>query len=127
MARSLAMRYVLVVDDDASVLDAVAAALTVCGVTPRTASSGQEALAAVATERPALMLLDFNMPDMDGAQVLQLLRGRGVDTPAILMSATLENLDTRAAELGFHGHLPKPFALADLCSLVGRFVIPDAA
>jgi CheY-like chemotaxis protein len=111
---------VLVVDDDPAILAAMASVLELRGVTCQTASSGEEALGAVAARPPTLLILDFNMPGMTGVEVLHRLRAAGVETPAVLMSAALTDLSQRAGELGFQGYLDKPFALADVVRLVDQ-------
>src|SRR5206468_1801039 len=76
------------------------------------ASSGEEALAFMATTAYNLMILDLVMPGVDGYQVLEQLRlipGRN-QTPVIAMSGADEEIDLmRAAELGALDHLSKPF------------------
>jgi twitching motility two-component system response regulator PilH len=55
------------------------------------AANGEEGLRIAETREPECILLDFTMPDMSGLQVLQLLRDRHVDTPAVVFSADTED------------------------------------
>src|SRR5947208_8049990 len=78
---------VLVVDDDTSILDTVSSILSGEGYDVVSASSGQEALDAVARKLPLLILLDMRMPVMDGWAVARALRGRGITAPSRVLPA----------------------------------------
>ena len=111
---------VLVVDDDASILDTVTAILSGEGYEVVSAASGQEALDAVARKRPLVILLDMRMPVMDGWAVARALRGQGIDVPIVVMTAA-ESAKRWADEVGAEGYLAKPFGLDDLLAAVERF------
>jgi len=111
---------VLVVDDDASILDTVTAILSGEGYEVVSAASGQEALDAVARKRPLVILLDMRMPVMDGWAVARALRGQGIDVPIVVMTAA-ESAKRWADEVGAEGFLAKPFGLDDLLAAVDRF------
>ena len=111
---------VLVVDDDTSILDTVTAILAGEGYDVVSASSGQEALDAVARKRPLLILLDMRMPVMDGWAVARALRGQGISVPIIVMTAA-ESAQRWADEVGAEGYLAKPFGLDELLATVERF------
>jgi CheY-like chemotaxis protein len=111
---------VLVVDDDASILDTVTAILSGEGYEVVSAASGQEALDAVALKRPLVILLDMRMPVMDGWAVARALRGQGIDVPIVVMTAA-ESAKRWADEVGAEGFLAKPFGLDDLLAAVDRF------
>jgi CheY-like chemotaxis protein len=108
---------VLVVDDDPSVLAMVAEALQLEGYAVRTAANGAEALAAVAREHPAVVLLDMRMPVLDGWGFAAALRARGVEVPIVVMTAA-QDARRWAAEISAQGHVPKPFELDDLLAAV---------
>jgi CheY-like chemotaxis protein len=110
---------VLVVDDDTSILDTVSAILTGEGYTVVGATSGEEALDAIARERPGMILLDMRMPGMDGWAVARALRERGVQVPIVVMTAA-ESAQRWADEVGAAGYLAKPFGLDDLLDVVAR-------
>jgi two-component system response regulator MprA len=111
---------VLVVDDDTSILDTVSSILSGEGYDVVSASSGQEALEAVARKLPLLILLDMRMPVMDGWAVARALRGKGITVPIIVMTAA-ESARRWADEVGAEGYLAKPFGLDDLLTTVERF------
>lgn len=111
---------VLVVDDDTSILDTVSSILSGEGYDVISASTGQEALAAVARKQPLLMLLDMRMPIMDGWAVARALHERGINVPIVVMTAA-ESAKRWADEVGAEGYLAKPFGLDELLATVERF------
>jgi CheY-like chemotaxis protein len=111
---------VLVVDDDTSILDTVSSILSGEGYNVVSASTGQEALAAVARKQPLLILLDMRMPIMDGWAVARALREQGINVPIVVMTAA-ESAKRWADEVGAEGYLAKPFGLDELLSTVERF------
>ena len=111
---------VLVVDDDTSILDTVSSILSGEGYDVVSASSGEEALDAVARKLPLLILLDMRMPVMDGWAVARALRGQGISVPIVVMTAA-ESAQRWADEVGAEGYLAKPFGLDELLTTVERF------
>ena len=114
---------VLVVDDDASILDTVSSILSGEGYDVVSASTGQEALAAAARTRLVLILLDMRMPVMDGWAVARALRERDNRAPIVVMTAA-ESAKRWADEVGADGYLAKPFGLDELLDTVERFRTP---
>ena len=106
---------VLVVDDEASIREALERALRLEGFAVETADGGHAALAAVARRPPAVVVLDITMPDLDGVRVLRRLRADGVDVPVCILSAR-DDVEDRVAGLqaGADDYLVKPFALEEL-------------
>jgi DNA-binding response OmpR family regulator len=106
---------VLVVDDEASVREALERALRLEGFAVSTAGGGREALDSVAGRRPAVVVLDVTMPDLDGIAVVRRLRADGVDVPVCILSAR-DEVEDRVAGLqaGADDYLVKPFAIAEL-------------
>ena len=106
---------VLLVDDDARILRAVGAGLTLEGFEVVPASGGRAALAAVELVDPAVMLLDMSMPDLDGLEVLRRLRASGRDLPVCVLSAR-DEVGHRVAglEAGADDYVVKPFALEEV-------------
>ena len=97
------MGSVLVVDDDADSRDAVGRYLTKSGYGVRTARSGREALIAVATTVPDVIILDVRMPEMDGMEFLQVIRSylRWASVPVLLLTAYPDEIPLeRAHHLG---------------------------
>lgn len=114
---------VLVVDDDTSILDTVSSILSGEGYDVVSASTGQEALDAVARTKPLLILLDMRMPIMDGWEVARSIRERGIKVPIVVMTAA-ESAKRWAEEVGAEGYLAKPFGLDELLDTVERFRSP---
>ncbi len=111
---------VLVVDDDTSILDTVSSILSGEGYDVVSASTGEEALAAVARKQPLLILLDMRMPIMDGWAVARALHEQGINVPIVVMTAA-ESAKRWADEVGAEGYLAKPFGLDELLATVERF------
>jgi CheY-like chemotaxis protein len=111
---------VLVVDDDTSILDTVSSILSGEGYDVVSATSGAEALAAVARKQPLMILLDMRMPVMDGWAVARALREQGMNVPIVVMTAA-ESAKRWADEVGAEGFLAKPFGLDELLATVERF------
>jgi DNA-binding response OmpR family regulator len=106
---------VLVVDDEASVRQALERALRLEGFAVATAAGGREALDLVREHPPAVIVLDVTMPDLDGIAVVKRIRADGLDVPVCILSAR-DDVDDRVAGLqaGADDYLVKPFALAEL-------------
>jgi DNA-binding response OmpR family regulator len=106
---------VLVVDDEASVRNALERALRLEGFAVSTAAGGREALAAVAQRPPSVIVLDVTMPDVDGVSVVRRLRADGLDVPVCILSARDDVADRVAGlQAGADDYLVKPFAIAEL-------------
>src|SRR5688500_9988292 len=110
------MGSVLVVDDADDSREAVARYLTKAGYGVRSARSGREALIAVATTVPDVIILDVRMPEMDGIEFLQVIRSylRWSTVPVILLTAYNHN-DDRSEE--HTSELQSP------CNLVCRLLL----
>jgi len=78
--------HIMVVDDDHDILRIVSRTLELEGYTVSLANDGKEALALLEKRHPDLVLLDVMMPELDGFQVLELLRQRS-DVPVIMVTA----------------------------------------
>jgi two-component system OmpR family response regulator len=106
---------VLVVEDEEPIRELVATALRFRGFRVDTAESGAAALAEARNAPYALVVLDVNLPDLDGFEVLRKLRGAGNPVPIIFLTARDDPADLRA---GFGGggddYLTKPFSLEEL-------------
>jgi DNA-binding response OmpR family regulator len=108
---------VLLVDDDAAIRRAVAAGLELEGFSVVPASGGRAALEAVERVRPAVVLLDLTMPDLDGLEVLRRLRDAGDEVPVCVLSARDEVDDrVRGLQAGADDYVVKPFALEEVAA-----------
>lgn len=110
---------VLVVDDDPDVLASLERGLRLSGFTVLTASDGAVALEVVADAAPDAVVLDMNMPVLDGTGVVTALRRAGNEVPICVLSAR-SSVDDRIAglESGADDYLVKPFVLAELVARI---------
>jgi len=106
---------ILLVEDDRSIAPALELALRKQGYSVNTVGTGRDALHAVETERPDLVILDLGLPDIDGLDVLKRIRARDVELPVLLLTARA-GVDDRVAGLdgGADDYLPKPFEMTEL-------------
>lgn len=114
--------HILVVDDEPDISALVAYHLARESYRVRTAADGVEAIRAVETERPDLVVLDLMLPGMSGLDVLGELRRRGEtqDLPVILLTARREEKDRiEGLRLGADDYLAKPFSPQELVLRVG--------
>ena len=113
---------ILVVEDERDIAALVAYHLTKEGYRVRTAEGGNEALEAVAAERPDLVLLDLMLPGFSGYEVLTEMRRRVElqEVPIIVLTARREEADRiKGLELGADDYLTKPFSPRELVLRVG--------
>ncbi|MBC2639719.1 MULTISPECIES: response regulator transcription factor [unclassified Rhodococcus (in: high G+C Gram-positive bacteria)] len=110
---------VLVVDDDEDVRTSLERGLRLSGFTVLTAVDGADALRVVSEQRPDAMVLDMNMPVIDGTGVVTALRAMSNDIPICVLSAR-DTVDDRISglESGADDYLVKPFVLAELIARI---------
>jgi DNA-binding response OmpR family regulator len=102
---------VLVVDDDPRLVMAMSDVLAAEGYETQSAMNGEAAIRQIGAFSPHVMLLDMEMPKMNGFDVLRWLKSNGVQVPVIIAS---NNDDVDADDLGATVKLPKPFDLDQL-------------
>src|SRR5690349_3272914 len=110
-------RPILVVDDDAKIVRLVRTYLERDGFMVVSAADGPAALDAIERYRPALVVLDLMLPELDGRAVIRAVRGdeEAAATPIIVLSARGSTIDRIAGlEDGADDYLPKPFSPAEL-------------
>lgn len=101
---------VLIVDDDKAVQTMLYKVIRSNGLNADTASSGEQALEMIKNKSYDLILLDVNMHGMDGFEVVQQLRCRGLKTPIIIVSGRQEDYDTLyGLDIGADDYVTKPF------------------
>jgi two-component system OmpR family response regulator len=106
---------ILVVDDERSIVDAVATALRYEGYEVREAFAGRDALTAVAQFEPHLVVLDVMLPDLDGVEVGRRLRQQGYETAVLFLTAKDRTDDkVKALQAGGDDYVTKPFSLAEI-------------
>jgi CheY-like chemotaxis protein len=113
----------MVVDDDPVIVQVLTAVLAGAGAQVRTATSGQEALDAIAAEVPDVLVADLYMPGLDGFALMRRIRERGPEEggrlPGVAVTAHL-SFETRrdALRAGYQDVLPKPFGREHLIRIV---------
>ncbi|MEY4901889.1 MAG: hypothetical protein RLZZ190_616 [Actinomycetota bacterium] len=106
---------IMVVDDETGVRELVCDALRIAGFETLQASDGMSALTALRTAKPDLLIIDINMPLMDGFDLVERLRTQNDFTPVLMLSARNDRADiTRGLSLGADDYVTKPFGLEEL-------------
>lgn len=120
------MARILVVDDDEMLIKLLDYMFSSKGHQVSVANTGSKALSMIDAEVPDLMLLDMMLPEMDGMEVLRLLKASDRQFPVILVSA-IDDTDVvnQAMKMGAADHCSKPFKASDLynkvaCCLAAR-------
>lgn len=112
------MQRILVVDDEPQMRRALRAALSSQGYAVELASTGEEALAAVAQATPDLVILDLGLPDMDGGEVCARLRAWSRVPVIVLSVREAEGEKVRALDRGADDYLVKPCGIAELLARI---------
>ncbi len=116
MARESSEATILVIDDDEAIRDLVSHALSGWGHRVLTASEGGEGLRSLYAEHPDLVVLDVDMPEMDGWQTLGRIRELG-PLPVLMLTAVDAELEkVRALRAGADDYLTKPFGQQELAA-----------
>lgn len=106
---------ILIIDDEAGVRELLSDALKLAGFETVTAADAMIAQTMLRTIKPDLMVVDINMPLMDGFEFIERIRGNGDMTPALMLSARGDRADvTRGLTLGADDYVTKPFGLEEL-------------
>lgn len=106
---------VLIVDDEVGVRELLKDALKLAGFETQSASDGMSALTTLRTFTPDIMIIDINMPLMDGFELVERLRQSGNEVPVLMLSARADRVDvTRGLTLGADDYVVKPFGLEEL-------------
>jgi two-component system OmpR family response regulator len=115
----VARQRILVVDDEESIRDVAGTSLELAGFEVRTAADGYAALRAIDDFAPHLVLLDVNMPGVDGFEVVRRIRAAGHATPVVFLTAR-DGVDDAVSGFGAGGddYVTKPFHLKVLLARV---------
>jgi DNA-binding response OmpR family regulator len=109
---------ILVVDDELEIVKVVRAYLEQSGFRVITASDGQQALAVFRHEQPDLIVLDLNLPQLDGLDVCRAIR-RDSNVPIIMLTARVEETDRLIGlEIGADDYITKPFSPREVVARV---------
>jgi two-component system OmpR family response regulator len=110
---------ILVVDDEPNILDVLSMALRFQGFEVETAATGEQALAAAASFKPQLMVLDIMLPDMEGFDVARRLGAQRAEVPIIFLTARDATEDKiRGLSIGGDDYVTKPFSLEELVARI---------
>ncbi len=126
------MKDVLLIEDDAALVDVLSLAFEDAGYRVGSARDGVEGLARALRDAPALVVSDVNMPRLDGFSLCQRLRAAGNAVPLILLTSRDSEIDQALGlELGADDYVSKPFStrvlLARVRALLRRQELRDAA
>jgi two-component system OmpR family response regulator len=106
---------VLVIDDEPGVRELISEALSISEITAVQAADGLEALSFLRRERFDLLILDVNMPKLDGLALLEKLRTEGMSVPVLMLSARADKADiNQGLRTGADDYLTKPFSIEEL-------------
>lgn len=116
---------ILVAEDNEINQEIISALLSSMGVSHRLASNGKEALEALGQEEFVLVLMDVQMPEMDGITATEHLRRRGNTMPVLALTANVMEEDKqRCFAAGMNGHIAKPIDPEELRAKLGRWLPP---
>ena len=114
-------RYILVVDDIRFICDLLSEALTREGFAVQTFNNGEDAIEAIQTQIPSLIIIDYLIPGMDGLQTLKMVHDSISGVPVIMMSGSAMDMQDQAVAIkqGLIQHfIRKPFDLPSLMEFV---------
>jgi two-component system OmpR family response regulator len=108
-------QLIMIIDDEAGVRELLGDALKLAGFETITAADAMIAQTLLRTTKPDILVVDINMPLMDGFEFIERIRSNGDNTPALMLSARGDRADvTRGLTLGADDYVTKPFGLEEL-------------
>lgn len=123
-------KTILIVDDELSILVPLQYLVEKEGYIPKLAQSGKEAIEKIAAYKPALVLLDIMLPDLDGYEIYQMIRQRPEWNSIRIIFLTARNRDAdiaRGLAMGADAYIVKPFSNVDLLKKIQALVGPAEA
>ncbi len=119
MSEQVSATHILVVDDEPSIVDAVATVLRYEGFEVDVAYSGRTAVEKVSAGSFDLIVLDVMLPDLDGLEVTRRIRADGLDVPILFLTARSEVEDRIAGlTIGGDDYVAKPFSLMEIVARI---------
>jgi two-component system chemotaxis response regulator CheY len=119
----MAVKKILVVDDSETIRQRVSGALENAGFSTLTARDGIEGLVSIQQEAPAMVILDVNMPRMNGLDMLENLDIKTTGLPVLLLTTEVQpSLMARAKKAGARGWMVKPVNLEQLVETVRKVI-----
>lgn len=128
MGDTRARNRVLLVDDDKQILNSLRVYLELENYEVYTASNGQEALDKVTEHKPEILVLDIMMPEMDGFEVLEKIKGDDdlSAIPVIMLTAKGQPVDVlKGYKMGASSYMTKPFNLNELVENIELILNPE--
>ncbi len=119
------MARILFLDDDPITLHMLSKIVELAGHEPLIAVTGAEALEIAGVQRPDMIILDMNMPDMDGITVIESLRAEDqtAHIPALILSAAAEvDFGDKVRAAGGQEYLQKPMNMAKLLEIIEKYL-----
>ena len=119
------MKHIFVVDDEPDVVELLKTVLELEGFRVTTATEGRTALAQILADPPDVLVLDLMMPDMDGMELLKLLRldPQGARLPVLIVSAKSgQQNQIGSLQLGANAYICKPFSNRELVAQIQQLV-----
>jgi two-component system KDP operon response regulator KdpE len=111
--------HILVVDDEPPIRKLLRTGLGIEDYAVSEVATGAAALTALESETPDLVILDLGLPDMQGLDVLRIMRERGNSTPVVILSSREDEAGkVRALDLGADDYVTKPFGMNELLARV---------
>ena len=130
MAESMSDKKVkiLVIEDDAFSRDALARLLMAEGYEAQSASDGESGIEKAHAMHPDVIILDLNLPGIDGHQVIEMIRGDGPlrSVPILVVTGDEDKVAHEAVELGADGYLTKPVEFDDLIRAISHLSYDSA-
>jgi DNA-binding response OmpR family regulator len=113
------MSQILIVEDEPRIAAFIAKGLKAAGLATIVENSGYNAVSLAIGGEADLIVLDVGLPDIDGFEVLSRIRGQGVTTPVIMLTARSSVADTVAGlQSGADDYMPKPFSFEELLARI---------
>ena len=112
-------KHILVIEDESSLSMAIRDELEFEGFEASVVEDGITGLDRILAEAPDLVILDLMLPGKSGFEICREVRGRGMDTPIIMLTARAQEVDrVKGLELGADDYVIKPFSLAELVARI---------
>ena len=116
------MKYILIVDDDEAILDALSTVMEMSGYRVRTITKGEQVWNILSEGLPDIILLDILLSGSDGRDIARNLKGsRSTKDIPILMFSAHPNVKESALESGADDFIAKPFELSDMLKMVDEY------
>jgi two-component system, chemotaxis family, chemotaxis protein CheY len=117
------VKKILIVDDSETIRQSVASALEAAGFQVMQACDGLEGIERIQAERPAMVILDVNMPRLNGLDMLERLDVKSMKLPVLLLTTEVQpSMIARAKQAGARGWMVKPVKLDQLVEAIKKIV-----